>query len=55
MNPSKNVRGYYWDSAGHVSKDAVKRYILEQEGKDVFDYSIYGNHTEQTKIGDFTI
>jgi putative transposase len=34
--------------------DAVKRYILEQEGKDVFDYRIYGDHTSQTKIGDFT-
>jgi len=39
---------------GHVSQDAVKRYILEQEGKDVFDYSIYGDHSGQTKIGDFT-
>ena len=48
------ARGYYCGSAGHVSQDAVKRYILEQEGKDVFDYSIYGDHTGQTKIGDFT-
>ena len=29
-------------SAGPVSQDAVKRYILEQDGKDVFEYSIYG-------------
>jgi len=29
-------------SAGHVSPDEVKRYILEQDGKDVFEYSIYG-------------
>ena len=48
------ARGYYCGSAGHVSQDAVKRYILEQEGKDVFDYSIYGDHISQTKIGDFT-
>ena len=48
------ARGYYCGSAGHVSQDAVKRYILEQDGKDVFDYSIYGDYTGQTKIGDFT-
>ena len=48
------ARGYYCGSAGHVSQDAVKRYILEQEGNDVFDYSIYGDYTGQTKIGDFT-
>jgi putative transposase len=48
------ARGYYCGSAGHVSQDAVKRYILEQEGKDVFEYSIYGDNTGQTKIGDFT-
>ena len=48
------ARGYYCGSAGHVSQDAVKRYILEQEGKDVFDYNIYGDHIGQTKIGDFT-
>jgi len=48
------ARGYYCGSAGHVSQDAVKRYILEQEGKDVFDYSIYGDHIGETKIGDFT-
>jgi putative transposase len=48
------ARGYYCGSAGHVSQDAVKRYILEQEGKDVFDYSIFGDRTGQTKIGDFT-
>ena len=48
------ARGYYCGSAGHVSQDSVKRYILEQEGKDVFEYSIFGDHTGQTKIGDFT-
>ncbi len=48
------ARGYYCGSAGHVSQDAVRRYILEQEGKEVFEYSIYGDHTGQTKIGDFT-
>jgi len=48
------ARGYYCGSAGHVSQDAVKRYILEQDGKDVFDYCIFGDSTGQTKIGDFT-
>jgi len=48
------ARGYYCGSAGHVSQDAVKRYILEQDGKEVFEYSIYGDRTGQTKIGDFT-
>src|SRR3990172_8327815 len=41
-------------SAGHVSQEAVKRYILEQQGKDVFEYSIFGDNRSQTKIGDFT-
>jgi len=35
------------------NQDAVKRYILEQEGKDVFEYSISGDPIGQTKIGDF--
>jgi putative transposase len=48
------ARGYYCGSAGHVSQDAVKRYILEQQGKDVFEYSIFGDITGQTKIGDFS-
>jgi predicted transcriptional regulator len=42
-------------SAGHVSQDAVKRYIDEQQGKDVFEYSIFGDTQSQTKIGDFSI
>jgi len=46
--------GYYCGSAGHVSQDAVKRYIDEQQGKDVFEYSIFGDSTEQTSIGDFS-
>ena len=46
------ARGYYIGSAGHVSQDAVKRYIMEQQGKDVFQFSVFGNK-EQT-IGDFT-
>ena len=46
------AKGYYIGSAGHVSQDAVKRYILEQQGKDVFEYHIFGNHEQ--KIGDFT-
>jgi putative transposase len=48
------ARGYYCGSAGHISQDAVKRYILEQEGKDVFEYSIFGDITGQTRIGNFT-
>jgi len=44
--------GYYCGSAGHVSQDAVRRYIEEQQGKDVFEYSIFGH--PQTKIGDFS-
>jgi len=45
--------GYYCRSAGHVSQEAVKRYILEQQGKDVFEYSVFGSHNQ--KIGDFTL
>ncbi len=50
------ARGYYCGSAGHVSQEAVKRYIQEQMGKDVFEYDIYGCPTNlkgQMKIGDF--
>lgn len=43
--------GYYCGSAGHVSQDSVRRYILEQWGKDVFEYNVYGD--PQRKIGDF--
>ena len=39
------ARGYYCGSAGHVSQDAVKRYILEQDGKEIFEYNIYGDFT----------
>jgi hypothetical protein len=39
-------------SAGHVSQDAVRRYIEEQQGKDVFEYNVFGS--PQTKIGDFS-
>ena len=46
------ARGYYCGSAGHVSQESVKRYILEQQGKDVFEYSVFGD--SQRKIGDFT-
>lgn len=38
-------------------KEAVKRYINEQEGKDVFEYDIYNcpeNLKGQLKIGDFS-
>ena len=45
------ARGYYCGSAGHVSQEAVAKYISEQDGKDVFEYSIFQG---QTKIGDFS-
>ncbi len=54
-----DAKGYYCGSAGHVSQDAVKRYILEQEGKDVFEYSVFESSNQkigqfaQTKLGDF--
>jgi len=44
--------GYYCGSAGHVSQGAVKRYIEEQQGKDIFEYNIFGS--SEQKIGDFT-
>jgi REP element-mobilizing transposase RayT len=51
--PSLWARGYYCGSAGHVSQEAVARYIAEQQGKkNVFEYSIFGN--SEVKIGDFT-
>lgn len=50
--PNLWAKGYYCGSAGHVSQDAVKRYIQEQEGKDVFEYSVFGSSNQ--KIGDFT-
>ena len=49
--------GYYCGSAGHVSQEQVKRYILEQQGKDVFEYDIFNCPQElkgQLKIGDFS-
>ena len=46
--------GYYCGSAGHVSQDAVRRYIEEQQGKDVFEYNVFGDPTRQSKIGDFS-
>ena len=51
------ARGYYCGSAGHVSQEQVKRYIEEQEGKDVFEYDIFNCPDKlkgQLKIGDFT-
>lgn len=44
--------GYYCGSAGHVSQEAVRRYINEQRGKDVFEYNVFGSPDQ--KIGDFT-
>ncbi len=49
--PNLWARGYYCGSAGHVSQEAVAKYISEQDGKDVFEYSIFQG---QTKIGDFS-
>ena len=40
-------------------QEAVKRYIQEQEGKDVFEYSVFGSPNQkigqfaQSKLGDF--
>lgn len=51
------ARGYYCGTAGHVSQEQVRRYILEQEGKSIFDYDIYGCPEKlkgQLTIGDFT-
>ena len=50
--PSLWADGYYCGSAGHVSQEAVARYIAEQQGKDVFEYSVFGNPVQ--KIGNFT-
>lgn len=50
--PSLWAVGYYCGSAGHVSQDAVRRYIEEQQGKEVFEYNVYGS--PEQKIGDFT-
>jgi hypothetical protein len=49
---SFNSKGLLYGSAGHVSQEAVRRYINEQQGKDVLEYSIFGNN--EVKIGDFT-
>ena len=55
------AKGYYCGSAGHVSQEAVKRYINEQEGKDVFEYSVFGSPNQkigqfvsQTKLGEWS-
>ena len=33
-------------------REAVRRYIEEQQGKEVFEYSVFGSPNQ--KIGDFT-
>lgn len=55
------ARGYYCGSAGHVSQESVKRYINEQEGKDVFEYNVFGSPNQkigqfasQTKLGEWS-
>ena len=50
--PSLWAVGYYCGSAGHVSQEAVRRYIEEQQEKEVFEYSVFGS--PEQKIGDFT-
>ena len=47
------ARGYYCGSAGHVSQEQVKRYILEQEGKSPFEYDVFNAPKGQMKVGDF--
>jgi tRNA 2-selenouridine synthase SelU len=37
-----------------ASQDSVKRYILKQQGKDIFEYNVFNNPDKQQKIGDFT-
>ena len=51
LNCSLSEKSLMCGSAGHVSQEAVKRYIQEQEGKNVFEYSVFGS--PQQKIGDF--
>jgi hypothetical protein len=55
------AKGYYCGSAGHVSQEAVKRYINEQESKDVFEYNVFGSSNQkigqfvsQTKLGEWS-
>lgn len=50
--PSLWAVGYYCGSAGHVSQEAVRRYINKQQGKDVFEYNVFGSPNQ--KIGNFT-
>ena len=45
----------------NVSQEAVKRYINEQEGKDVFEYNVFGSPNQkigqfasQTKLGEWS-
>ena len=41
-----------WFDVETTGLDAVRRYINEQEGKDVFEYSVFGSPNQ--KIGNFT-
>jgi len=66
MSQSMNLTIYFRDKydENKFSQDmqeAVRRYINEQEGKDVFEYSVFGspnqkigNFTGQKKLGDFS-
>jgi len=45
--PKKQINYIFEDT-----QEAVKRYIQEQEGKDVFEYSVFGSPSQ--KIGNFT-
>lgn len=49
--PNLWVRGYYCDTAGHVSQEQVIRYIMEQEGGKPFNYDI--NEPQKTVEGWF--
>lgn len=44
------IKLYQW-----VTRNKIKngKNIEEQQGKDVFEYSIFGDSTGQSKIGDF--
>ena len=52
MTSSNALKCVVSDYETTTNEVAVKRYIQEQEGKDVFEYSVFGS--PQQKIGNFT-
>ena len=51
MTSSNALKCVVSDYETTTSQEAVKRYIQEQEGKEIFEYSVFGS--PQQKIGDF--